>query len=84
MGGGSVVDKVVSVGSGRRPGVGLNPTTYRFEAMPFVEWFRPLSHQGGTSHVASNVDVWHMLISFQETRQICASACDNTACERDT
>ncbi|MPC72806.1 hypothetical protein E2C01_067120 [Portunus trituberculatus] len=30
-GGGGVVDKVVSVGSGRRPRVGWNPTTYRFE-----------------------------------------------------
>ncbi|MPC99066.1 hypothetical protein E2C01_094461 [Portunus trituberculatus] len=30
----------MSVGSGRRPRVGLNPTTYRFEAMPFVEWFK--------------------------------------------
>ncbi|MPC87472.1 hypothetical protein E2C01_082334 [Portunus trituberculatus] len=39
-GGGGVVDKVVSVGSGRRPRVGSNLTTYRFEAMPSVEWFR--------------------------------------------
>ncbi|MPC65943.1 hypothetical protein E2C01_060081 [Portunus trituberculatus] len=38
-GGSSVVDNVVSVGSGRRPRVGSNPTTYHFEAMPFVEWF---------------------------------------------
>ncbi|MPC28073.1 hypothetical protein E2C01_021267 [Portunus trituberculatus] len=28
------------MGSGRRPHVGLNPTTYRFEAMPLVEWFK--------------------------------------------
>ncbi|MPC73330.1 hypothetical protein E2C01_067654 [Portunus trituberculatus] len=40
MGGGGVVDKVVSVRSGRRPQVGSNPTTYRFEAMPFVEQFK--------------------------------------------
>ncbi|MPC83667.1 hypothetical protein E2C01_078382 [Portunus trituberculatus] len=30
----------MSVGSGRRPRVGSNPTTYRFEAVPFVEWFK--------------------------------------------
>ncbi|MPC13519.1 hypothetical protein E2C01_006256 [Portunus trituberculatus] len=30
----------VSVGSSRRPRVDSNPTTYRFEAMPFVEWFK--------------------------------------------
>ncbi|MPC98625.1 hypothetical protein E2C01_094000 [Portunus trituberculatus] len=35
-----VVDKVVSVRSGRRPRVDSNPTTYRFEAMSFVEWFK--------------------------------------------
>ncbi|MPD01759.1 hypothetical protein E2C01_097302 [Portunus trituberculatus] len=35
-----VVGKEVSVGSGRRPRLGSNPTTYRFEAMPFVEWFK--------------------------------------------
>ncbi|MPC57794.1 hypothetical protein E2C01_051782 [Portunus trituberculatus] len=35
-----VVDKLVVDGSGRRPRVGSNPTTYRFEAMPFVEWFK--------------------------------------------
>ncbi|MPC79200.1 hypothetical protein E2C01_073715 [Portunus trituberculatus] len=40
QGGYGVVDKVVSVGSIRRPRVGSNPTTYRFEAMPFVEWFK--------------------------------------------
>ncbi|MPC19277.1 hypothetical protein E2C01_012189 [Portunus trituberculatus] len=28
------------MGSGRRPCVGLNSTTYYFEAMPFVEWFK--------------------------------------------
>ncbi|MPC72037.1 hypothetical protein E2C01_066330 [Portunus trituberculatus] len=38
-GGGEVVDKVVSLGSARRPLLGSNPTQYRFEAMPFVEWF---------------------------------------------
>ncbi|MPC88525.1 hypothetical protein E2C01_083431 [Portunus trituberculatus] len=38
--GGGVVDKVVSVGSDRRPRIGSNPTTYRFEAMPFVERFK--------------------------------------------
>ncbi|MPC32494.1 hypothetical protein E2C01_025805 [Portunus trituberculatus] len=32
-GGGGVVDKVVSMGSGRRLHVALNPTTYRFEAV---------------------------------------------------
>ncbi|MPC35468.1 hypothetical protein E2C01_028891 [Portunus trituberculatus] len=37
QGGGGVVDKVVSVGSGRRPRVGSNPTTYRFETMAFIE-----------------------------------------------
>ncbi|MPC99606.1 hypothetical protein E2C01_095032 [Portunus trituberculatus] len=31
------MDKVVSVGSGRRPRVGSNPITNHFEAMPFVE-----------------------------------------------
>ncbi|MPC94984.1 hypothetical protein E2C01_090177 [Portunus trituberculatus] len=36
---GGVVDKVVSVGSGRRTRVGSHPTTYRSQAMPFVEWF---------------------------------------------
>ncbi|MPC53312.1 hypothetical protein E2C01_047201 [Portunus trituberculatus] len=30
-GGGGIVDKVVSVGSGRRPRVGSNPTTYRLK-----------------------------------------------------
>ncbi|MPC23351.1 hypothetical protein E2C01_016394 [Portunus trituberculatus] len=35
-----MVDKVVSVGSGRRPRVGLNLTTHCFEAMPFVDWFK--------------------------------------------
>ncbi|MPC83453.1 hypothetical protein E2C01_078164 [Portunus trituberculatus] len=41
-GGGGVVDKMVSVGSGRGPRVGSNYTTYRylFEAMPFVELFK--------------------------------------------
>ncbi|MPC33563.1 hypothetical protein E2C01_026918 [Portunus trituberculatus] len=38
-GGGGVVDKVVSMGSLRRPRVRSNPTTYHFEATPFVEWF---------------------------------------------
>ncbi|MPC70652.1 hypothetical protein E2C01_064907 [Portunus trituberculatus] len=28
---------MVSVGSGRHPRIGSNRTTYRFEAMPFVE-----------------------------------------------
>ncbi|MPC27854.1 hypothetical protein E2C01_021040 [Portunus trituberculatus] len=32
---GGVVDKVLSVGSDRRPRVGSNPTIYRF-----VEWFK--------------------------------------------
>ncbi|MPD05253.1 hypothetical protein E2C01_100985 [Portunus trituberculatus] len=31
---------VVRVGSGRCPHVGLNPTTYHFETVPFVEWFK--------------------------------------------
>ncbi|MPC47002.1 hypothetical protein E2C01_040736 [Portunus trituberculatus] len=31
--GGGLVDNVVSMRSGRRPRVGSNPTTYRFEAM---------------------------------------------------
>ncbi|MPC08953.1 Sodium channel protein 60E [Portunus trituberculatus] len=39
-GGDAIVDKVVSVGSDRRPCVGSNPTTYRFEAVPFVKWFK--------------------------------------------
>ncbi|MPD03209.1 hypothetical protein E2C01_098834 [Portunus trituberculatus] len=33
------MDKVVSIGSGRRPRVGLNLTTYHF-FVPFVEWFK--------------------------------------------
>ncbi|MPC49174.1 hypothetical protein E2C01_042968 [Portunus trituberculatus] len=37
---GGVVDKVVSMGSGRRPCVGSNLTAYRLEAMPFVKWFK--------------------------------------------
>ncbi|MPC26541.1 hypothetical protein E2C01_019685 [Portunus trituberculatus] len=37
QGGSGVVDKVVSMESGRRLCVGLNPTTYGFEAMPFVK-----------------------------------------------
>ncbi|MPC88082.1 hypothetical protein E2C01_082972 [Portunus trituberculatus] len=28
------------MGSGRRPSISLNPTTYCFEAMPFVDWFK--------------------------------------------
>ncbi|MPC13933.1 hypothetical protein E2C01_006682 [Portunus trituberculatus] len=28
------------MGSGRHLHVGLNPTAYCFEAMPFVEWFK--------------------------------------------
>ncbi|MPC54308.1 hypothetical protein E2C01_048218 [Portunus trituberculatus] len=39
-GGGGVVDKGVSVGSGRCPRVSSNPTTYHFEAMSHVEWFK--------------------------------------------
>ncbi|MPC33995.1 Protein wntless [Portunus trituberculatus] len=42
--GGGVVDEVVSMGLGRHPYIGSNPTTYHFEAMPFVEWFKPVSH----------------------------------------
>ncbi|MPC12831.1 hypothetical protein E2C01_005546 [Portunus trituberculatus] len=43
--GGGVVDKVMSVGSYRLPRVGSHPTTYRFEAMPFVKWFKlPTCH----------------------------------------
>ncbi|MPC77018.1 hypothetical protein E2C01_071456 [Portunus trituberculatus] len=34
------MDKVVSLGTGIRPRVGSNSTTYHFEAMPFVEWFK--------------------------------------------
>ncbi|MPC43894.1 hypothetical protein E2C01_037549 [Portunus trituberculatus] len=30
----------MNVGSGRYPRVGSNPTTYRFEAMPFLKWFK--------------------------------------------
>ncbi|MPC99639.1 hypothetical protein E2C01_095065 [Portunus trituberculatus] len=39
-GGSGIVDKGVSVGTGRHPHVGSNPTTYHFEAMAFVEWFK--------------------------------------------
>ncbi|MPC60198.1 hypothetical protein E2C01_054236 [Portunus trituberculatus] len=42
-GSGGVVDKVVRVGSGRRPRIGSNPTTYRFDAMPFVEFIPALA-----------------------------------------
>ncbi|MPC15373.1 hypothetical protein E2C01_008163 [Portunus trituberculatus] len=35
-----VVDKMVSVRSGRRPRVGSNPTKYGLETLPFVEWFK--------------------------------------------
>ncbi|MPD02980.1 hypothetical protein E2C01_098593 [Portunus trituberculatus] len=28
------------MGLSRRPHVGLNPTMYHFETMPFVEWFK--------------------------------------------
>ncbi|MPC33916.1 hypothetical protein E2C01_027284 [Portunus trituberculatus] len=31
---------MVSMGSGRCPCIGLNPTTYCFEAMLFVKWFK--------------------------------------------
>ncbi|MPC12652.1 hypothetical protein E2C01_005355 [Portunus trituberculatus] len=34
------MDKVVSVVSGKCPRVGSNPTTYLFETMPFVKWFK--------------------------------------------
>ncbi|MPC48257.1 hypothetical protein E2C01_042025 [Portunus trituberculatus] len=37
QGDGGVVDEVVRMGLGRRPSVGSNPTTYRFEAMPFIK-----------------------------------------------
>ncbi|MPC26142.1 hypothetical protein E2C01_019274 [Portunus trituberculatus] len=33
MGGSGIVDKVVSVGSGRRPCIGLNPTICRLETV---------------------------------------------------
>ncbi|MPC55177.1 Single-stranded DNA-binding protein, mitochondrial [Portunus trituberculatus] len=39
-----VVDKMVSMGSGSHPHIGSNPTTYRFEAMSFVEWFKVTCH----------------------------------------
>ncbi|MPC71242.1 hypothetical protein E2C01_065514 [Portunus trituberculatus] len=35
-----IEDKVESVGSGRRPSVGSNPTTCRLETLPFLEWFK--------------------------------------------
>ncbi|MPC37849.1 hypothetical protein E2C01_031344 [Portunus trituberculatus] len=31
---------MVSMGSGRHPQIGSNPTTYHFEATPFVELFK--------------------------------------------
>ncbi|MPC50710.1 hypothetical protein E2C01_044539 [Portunus trituberculatus] len=40
MGGGGIVDKVVSMGSGRCPHVGLNTTKYGLETKPFVKWFK--------------------------------------------
>ncbi|MPD06438.1 hypothetical protein E2C01_102252 [Portunus trituberculatus] len=40
---------MVSVGSGKRPRVGSNPTPYRFEAMPFVEG-SPRSLASGTGY----------------------------------
>ncbi|MPC12073.1 hypothetical protein E2C01_004751 [Portunus trituberculatus] len=30
----------MSVGSGRRPCIGLNPIMCRLETMPFVKWFK--------------------------------------------
>ncbi|MPC88256.1 hypothetical protein E2C01_083156 [Portunus trituberculatus] len=40
LGGSGLVDKVVSVGSDRRPHLGLNPTTYDLDNLPFVEWLK--------------------------------------------
>ncbi|MPC69651.1 Protein PET100, mitochondrial [Portunus trituberculatus] len=34
------LDKVVSMGSGRHPCMGSNPTTCRLETLSFVKWFK--------------------------------------------
>ncbi|MPC77396.1 hypothetical protein E2C01_071848 [Portunus trituberculatus] len=34
------VDKLVSMESGSRPRMGSNPTTYRLDILPLVEWFK--------------------------------------------